>query len=1418
MQETDAPAPHAPAKRGPVRRLLRIAWRTGLVALLLLGVLAAALLGLLGTRAGSDWLLRTGAERAGVGLDYAALRGTLLGRLEIDDLDVDADGTHVQVRRAVLHWDPAALLSPALVVKELAARGVRVRTPDTAPSQQPPRIAVPALPALTLPLPVRIETLALDELRLGDPDGPPALARLRVRIDAEGDRVTVSDLALARDDLAVAGELSAALRGDWPLDGRLSLTGAHGELPIDLALVIAGNARAPALEAVAREPAALRASLQADLREHPPRADLALDWDEIALPASAPLASPGGRLRAHTEDLAVSLELDARVSGAPGGVREVGLRADGRVQALEPPFAGALDLDWRVLTEAASFAGSGRVAGDPTALQLEHTLQQPFTVATRGTVAPRGAATEVDLEGDWRDLAWPPGAGDGPASPSGRYAVKGGLADLTAQVEAVLTGAGGVEQVTLDLAGGAAPEPPHAFSATLAWQAQTAPVGALRGAGRAEGDSTRVRFEHDLDGPGAATVRLAGHADLGGKPAIDVQGDWRDLRWPLEGDAVARSPQGRVTLRGPLDALAVILRAETEAEPVGTVSLRATTTVTPEQARDLDLAADLLGGSLTARGRVGWAGGVTAALAIDADGIDPGHFDPRAAGSLQARLGVDLAVTDGHPVGSVDLQRLGGTLGGYPVRGAGRVNLTAGGAEAREVVLETGSNRLEVSGRVEQTLALDYRLDAPALEQLWPDLAGALQGDGSVGGRPEAPVVRARLSAKNLRAGGLRLGTADLDADVDLAVDRASRVSLSARGLGIADQVVDRVDAALEGRRGEHRLTVTAEAPEGRLELAARGGLADGGRWKGELRTLDLLGTPLGDWRLERPSALDVGPDGAETGNACVESDGARLCARVARAAQGAQEAELSLAALPIARLGTWLPDGLEVEGALDAQARALSGTTLTATATVSATPTRITLPEAAAGEPITLSLDDTVVEARHGPEGSDATLRSRINGDGRVQGRVTVGPAGSAPPALGGEVQASLPDLSPFGALVPAVSGLAGRLQADLALAGNVADPRVRGVLSLSDGTASVSAAGITVERTALEVRGSDDGRFTMTGEAHSGPGSIAIEGKGQVDGERWAVELKAKGDRFEAAKLVTVQALVSPDLELKAGPEQLAVRGKVHVPQAQITVKEVPPGVVQVSDDETLVGEEPAQPPAWRRNLDVALDVSLGDEVRVSAFGLDAGLAGGLAVRVDGTAAPTGRGTVSLEGGRFTAYGQDLSIRRGRLLFAGPLDNPGLDVEAVRDAGEVTAGIAVSGNASRIQSRVFSEPPLPQADALAWLLTGRGLSSASQSEGNALASAAVALGVEQSEQVTRQIGSALGLDQLSVAAGESLEETSLVLGKQLTPQLFIRYALGVMGDEGRVELEYKITDNISVEGESGAAHGADVLYRLER
>ena len=135
----------------------------------------------------------------------------------------------------------------------------------------------------------------------------------------------------------------------------------------------------------------------------------------------------------------------------------------------------------------------------------------------------------------------------------------------------------------------------------------------------------------------------------------------------------------------------------------------------------------------------------------------------------------------------------------------------------------------------------------------------------------------------------------------------------------------------------------------------------------------------------------------------------------------------------------------------------------------------------------------------------------------------------------------------------------------------------------------------------------------------------------------------------------------------------------------------------------------------------------------------------------------------------GRYKAYGQDLTIKDGRLLFAGtPLDNPRLAIVAMREIDDdLSTGLRIAGSAQRPIVTVVSEPNVGEADALSYLVTGRSLSevgSASGSSQDALASATQSLEGAGAGLVAQRIGKRLGLDEAGV------EENEMIGGSALT------------------------------------------------
>ena len=107
---------------------------------------------------------------------------------------------------------------------------------------------------------------------------------------------------------------------------------------------------------------------------------------------------------------------------------------------------------------------------------------------------------------------------------------------------------------------------------------------------------------------------------------------------------------------------------------------------------------------------------------------------------------------------------------------------------------------------------------------------------------------------------------------------------------------------------------------------------------------------------------------------------------------------------------------------------------------------------------------------------------------------------------------------------------------------------------------------------------------------------------------------------------------------------------------------------GMPRLSDDVVVVrpGVQPPRTP--RPNLDLDVTADLGRRFLFNGAGLSARLAGSVRLTARGRDLPRASGVIQTRDGRFDAYGQQLAIERGILSFQGLLDNPALDVLAVR------------------------------------------------------------------------------------------------------------------------------------------------------
>ena len=628
-------------------------------------------------------------------------------------------------------------------------------------------------------------------------------------------------------------------------------------------------------------------------------------------------------------------------------------------------------------------------------------------------------------------------------------------------------------------------------------------------------------------------------------------------------------------------------------------------------------------------------------------------------------------------------------------------------------------------------------------------------------------------------------------------------------------------------RQGAHDSELLAGRGGGTLGLTASGSYDDRA-WSGSVDRVELSDPEIGSWELAEGVRLSVSEDSVTLDRLCLVQEPSRACVSGLWRATGTSSAEIVLEELTGRRLAELLPANWMISGQLGARA---SGTlesdgSLTADGFVDLGSGAIELGRGVSGRRLTytdLGLEGAVDEA--GARLSVATELFDESGQRAVSAEVelalpeyrNVRDTVALQP-LTGSIRADVPDLAAFRYAFPDVEPIAGRVDVELSLAGTMTEAEVQGEARVDEGAINVPRAGIQLRDIGVVARGRGADGIELDASVRSGGGTLEIVGRAPVGPtEEGPARVEVSGTRVHALGLSDASAWISPDLELAAWPDGLRATGEVLVPVARIELTEIPATALRASDDVIFVDDTAAVRLA--RTLEYSMRVTLGDSITFRGFGLSAEPEGSLAVSNGPGGTVAVRGDITLEEGRYQAYGQELTVERGRLLFAGgPPDDPGLDVRASRAASDGTvAGLEVRGTAKDPEVTIFSEPAMMESQALAYIVLGRPMSSGGE-DGSRVTDAAIAMGLQRGSQIATRLGRSLGVEDMTVEAGGTLEEAALVAGTHLAPDLYVSYGVGLFEPVSIFRIRYMLSRRWSVRAESGKANSADLLFRIER
>lgn len=975
------------------------------------------------------------------------------------------------------------------------------------------------------------------------------------------------------------------------------------------------------------------------------------------------------------------------------------------------------------------------------------------------------------------------------------------------------------------------------------YSARETPYGALDGVLRVQREGELIRLTQlrlapvrsgDAPPPVDSAAQLAVTGDatlrLGDTPQAEARLDWHGVEWP-PGEAQYTSGRGELEFSGWLDGFTAHLEAAAGGVQVPSGDWVLDARGDQQSLESFTLRGSTLDGKIEARGTAGWAEQPRWDVQLSASGIDPGQQWPQWPGDVNLQLASRGQVQSAGVSARVDLKSLSGTLREQRLAGRVQADYSPQALMLEEVDLAFGEARLEAAGQALDRFDLRFDLDVPDLAALWPDGAGRVSAKGTLEGSAEAPVVIADLSAQRLQVGDIEVPELSGDVNVDFLGDGRMDISLSGRDIFAAGTLIERLQLQTRGRPSAHRLSLELRAGERALDLVAEGG-TDLKGWAGELQQLGVQSPQSGRWALEAPAALSADAEAARLAPACLTADAGRLCLEGDWSAAGGWQAEVRAPRVELALANAFLDESRRLNGGLSLNAALQGGGgPITGTVQLDLEPGTLTadLPDQPPielgyrGGSVNADLDANRVLAQ-------LSLLPGRSGDQRIGAEVRLPPLpfAEAPQAaaLAGSITAQLDDFSAIPLLVPAVDAFAGRLSVDLDLGGTLGRPAVTGQLALTEGEAGIVPAGLDLEDIELRVDAAGSERLGLELSVRSGEGNLSATGELRPDPDAgFPFSIDIEGERFEAVDLPEMWALISPDLQLSGTAQAVKLRGELVVPEAEISPPkssgQSSPDLVATSSDVVVLTDEPAQDgeAAEAFSLDTELRLTMGDKVHLSGYGFEGRLTGSILVRDEPGAETTATGNLAVADGIYQAYGQDLQIQRGRVIFAGgPIANPGLDVRAVRETDDVIAGVRVRGRAQSPTLQLFSEPSLPEDQILSYLLLGRPLGQASSAEGSMLARASTALGLSGGERLAQRIGSKLGLDEVSIEGKGDAGETSLALGKYLSPRLYVGYGLGLFDAANALTMRYTMTDNWVLQVLSGDQQYVDLLYTLER
>ncbi len=903
-------------------------------------------------------------------------------------------------------------------------------------------------------------------------------------------------------------------------------------------------------------------------------------------------------------------------------------------------------------------------------------------------------------------------------------------------------------------------------------------------------------------------------------------------QWPLFGQSDYQVSVPSLAAKGSLDGYEVALETKASGKDIPAVDVALNGKGTLEQIDLESLVVKTLGGELSGKVMANWAAPINWQADLNLKNIQPGLQWKEAEGDISGSLSTSGSLTEqgGWQVSLPKLD-IDGILRGYPLNVEGQLEASDKNGKGEDIQLTTqglalshGPNQLSAKGKIDKQILMDVEVNFPDFAKSVPDLAGKMQGKVALRGSLKEPDINLDLALNQINwQQQANVETITLKGDVTPLPAPKANLSLIANNITYDDIKVDSADLEVSGDEKLHQLTldVVSDLVSTSLEIEGTFKQKPEMIWDGALRRLT-LSSQQGPWSLQKSTAVKVNIDKqiANVQAHCWLQAKSSVCLTEDISVGKSGQAKLAINDFNFDQIKQFLPPETKLQGSVNAQAFAKWAPEKKPEVTLS-----VNMPkgqvEQALEQPIKVGWDSFSFKAALAKDKLDAEWLFDVKDNGDLSGKISLLNVSSEKPTIDGKVALSTFHLDFLAPLIGEYSLFKANMNTDLALSGDVMHPKVNGQFLIDQ-------MKLQGEVTPIDI---NSGQVVINFKGHQADldaGIITPDGKLEITGDAdwrdlqdWRTRARVFAKELKVDMPPMVKIKVEPDMTIDVTPQLAKVEGNINLPWGRIVIEELPPSAVGVSSDTVILNKD-LQPvdevTAMPFNVETDINIKIGDDFQLAAFGLKGGLKGSLNV-TQKDKGPFIVGEVNIVDGSYRSFGQDLVIEEGKILMNGPADQPYVSIKAIRNPDntqdDVIAGVRVTGPASDPSVEIFSEPAMPQANALSYLLRGQDIDG--ESGGNAMTTTLIGLSLAKSGRVVGEIGEAFGVQDLQLDTAGSGDDSQVTVSGYILPGLQVKYGVGIFNSLGEFTVRYRLMQDLYLEAVSGVDSAVDLLYQFE-